>query len=112
MKTIKRILMAGMLVLSFSANANEKRAIAVDNGDVTITKENQQVEVSILNTEKNTYTLYIYHPNGDLVFKERLGNDSSLGKRFDFEYAQKGNYTFTFKTNSGERSSYTVKTGR
>jgi hypothetical protein len=111
MKTIKRILMAGMLVMSLSASANEERSIAFKSGDVTITKENRQVDVSILNTEKNTYTLYIYNPNGDRVFKERLGNDASLGKRFNFASALKGIYTFTFVTDAGEKSSYTVKAG-
>jgi hypothetical protein len=112
MKTIKRILMAGMLVVSLSVNANEVREITVKSSDVTIAKkENHQVEVSILNTEKIAYTLYIYNPNGELVFKEKLGNEASLGKRFDFESALRGNYKFTFVTNNGDKTSYTVKAG-
>ncbi|MCW5520473.1 hypothetical protein J1N09_11520 [Aureitalea sp. L0-47] len=109
MKTIRRILMAGMLVVSLSAAANEEKVIT--SGDVTITQDDRQVDVSILNTSENTYTLYIYNPNGELVFKERLGSETSLGKRFDFNSALKGNYKFTFVTNNGERTSYTVKTG-
>jgi hypothetical protein len=111
MKTVKRILMAGMLVMSLSVNANEGRVIAVNDGEVTITNEDRQVEVSILNTQKNTYTLYIYNPNGEQVFKGRLGNEASIGKRFDFESALKGKYTFTFVTDAGDKSSYTVKAG-
>jgi flagellar hook assembly protein FlgD len=109
MKTIKRILMAGMLVISLSALANEEKVIT--SGDVTITQDETRVDVSILNTQENTYTLYIYNPNGELVFKERLGNETSLGKRFDFDSALKGNYKFTFVTGNGERTSYTVRTG-
>ena len=101
--------MAGMLVVSLSAMANEEKVIT--SGDVTITQEDRQVDVSILNTQENTYTLYIYNPNGELVFKEQLGSEISLGKRFDFKSALKGNYRFTFVTGNGERTSYTVKTG-
>ncbi|KAA3622528.1 MAG: hypothetical protein DWP94_08055 [Flavobacterium sp.] len=111
MKTIKRILMAGTLVATLSATANNDKLIVGNNSDVTITNSNETVDISILNTQNNTYTLYIYNPNGELVFKQSLGNDASLGKRFNFEWAHKGDYTFTFVTNQGERSSYQVKTG-
>ena len=73
--------------------------------------KNETVDISILNTQNNTYSLYIYNPNGELVFKQSLGSDTSLGKRFNFEWAHKGDYKFTFVTNQGERSSYLVKTG-
>ncbi|MBT8263319.1 MAG: hypothetical protein KJO05_10880 [Bacteroidia bacterium] len=112
MKTIKRILLAGLLVVSVSAYANNEKIIAVNNGDVTITKEeNRQVDVSILNTENYSYTLYIYNPNGELVFKEKLGNEASLGRRFDFNSALKGNYKFTFVTDSGNKTTHIVKAG-
>lgn len=111
MKTIKRILMAGTLVATLTATANNEKLIAGNNSDVTITNSNETVDISILNTQNNTYTLYIYNPNGELVFKQSLGNDTSLGKRFNFEWAHKGDYKFTFVTNQGERSSYFVKTG-
>lgn len=111
MKTVKRILMAGMLAISMNMLANEDKMITVNSGEVTITQDDRQVDVSILNTRENNYTLYIYNPNGEVVFKEELGNNVSLGKRFDFNSALKGKYTFTFITDAGERNSYTVKTG-
>ena len=84
MKTIKRILMAGTLIATLTATANNEKLIVGNNSDVTITNSNETVDISILNTQNNTYTLYIYNPNGELVFKQSLGSDTSLGKRFNF----------------------------
>lgn len=70
MKTIKRILMAGTLIATLTATANNEKLIVGNNSDVTITNSNETVDISILNTQNNTYTLYIYNPNGELVFKQ------------------------------------------
>ena len=51
MKTIKRILMAGTLVATLTATANNEKLIAGNNSDVTITNSNETVDISILNTQ-------------------------------------------------------------
>lgn len=109
MKTIKRILIAGLFIISMNTFANTDKVITVSSDDVTITKDGGSVDISILNTQENTYTLYIFNPNGELVFDEKLGNDTSLGKRFDFDWALEGNYIFTLTNDAGERSTHTVR---
>lgn len=100
-----------MLVVSLSAMANNGKVTINDDRDVTITKENRLVQVSILNIENATYNLDIYNPTGELVFEGTLGNEASIGKLFDFKSAIKGEYTFTFTNDAGERFSYMIKTG-
>lgn len=111
MKTIKNMFVAGMLTLSLAAVANEDKLNTTAGSDVTITKNDGQVELSILNTTMTTFTLYIYNPNGELVFNGVLGNETSLGKTFDFSSAKKGKYVFTLENENGQRLNRTIKAG-
>jgi hypothetical protein len=111
MKTIKRMLIAGMLTATLTAVANEDKIVTSNADNVTITKNDGQVQISILNRNRTTFTLYIYNPNGELVFKDVLGNDTSLGKEFDFSSAIKGKYVFTLVNADGEKTFHTVKAG-
>lgn len=111
MNKVRNTMIAGLLMLTVSAMASDGKVISSEERDVTITENNEMVNISILNTENSDYSLYIINPNGEVVFKGKLGNDTSLVKRFDFKGAIKGNYTFKFKTSSGENFVYTLRTG-
>ena len=111
MKTVKTIITAFML-LTFMANyANDGKVISSTNEEVTITEENELVQVSILNTNNTNYTLAVYSEDGELLYKEELGNASSLGKTFDFNSSVVGTYKFKLIDSEGKVSSYKVKTG-
>lgn len=105
---MKRILLAGMFVLCGSVLANVEKEVTVNNGEVTIIKNDGRIDLSILNTKNNTYTIHIYNPNGDLVYKDVLGSETSIGRRFDFDWALEGKYIFKLTNSNGERTSYTV----
>ena len=94
MKTIKNVLLIGLVFFSMVALANNEK--------VTITQENETIAVSVLNTQNATYKLFIYSEDGTMVFKSNLGSNASLGKAFNFQTAQKGTYTFKLVTNAGE----------
>ena len=111
MKTIRKILMAFALVFSTGVFATNVKVISGNNGEVTITEENEMVQVSILNVNKQSYTLYIYSEDGDLIYRGAFGNDQSLGRTFDFRDAQIGNYKFKMVSETGETSIYRVQTG-
>ena len=94
MKTIKNVLLTGLFMISMAAMANNEKVENVvleskpQEGNVTITEENETVAVSVLNTNNASYQLFIYSNNGDLVFKGKLGDQASLGKAFDFKTAE------------------------
>lgn len=111
MKTVKTIITAFML-LTFMVNyANDSKVISSTNEEVTITEENELVQVSILNINNTNYTLAVYSEDGELLYKEELGNASSLGKTFDFKSSVVGTYKFKLIDSEGKVSSYKVKTG-
>ena len=111
MKTVKTIITAFML-LTFMANyANDGKVISSTRGEITITEENELVQVSILNTNNTNYTLAVYSEYGELLYKEALGNAKSLGKTFDFKNSTVGTYKFMLIDGEGKVSSYKVKTG-
>jgi len=111
MKTVKTIITAFML-LTFMANyANDSKVISSATGEITITKENELVQVSILNTNNSEYTLAVYSEDGELLYKENLGNENSLGKTFDFKDSVVGTYKFKLIDSKGKISNYKVKTG-
>ncbi len=110
MKTVKNILFIGLVTLSMVSFANNER-ITNKEGNVTITQNSSQVEVSVLNTENAKYQLFIYSENGDLVFKGTLGKEVSLGKAFDFKTAENGVYTFKVVSNTGAKVEKEVKIG-
>ncbi|MEZ4874725.1 MAG: hypothetical protein R2793_04575 [Flavobacteriaceae bacterium] len=110
MKTMKNVLLTGLLMISLMATAsNEKGAPKV--GNVTITEQNETVAVSVLNTQNATYTLFIYSEDGTMVFKSTLGSHTTLGKAFNFQTAQEGVYTFKLVTNAGETFVKDIKIG-
>ena len=104
-------MIAGMFMLTLTAMANDGKVISEKERDVTITESKEMVDISILNVEKSDYTLYIFNPNGEVVYNGKLGNEASLVRRFDFKGAIEGKYTFKFMTTSGENFTYTLTTG-
>lgn len=109
MKTIKNVMLAGLLMIGMAANANER--FATKDGNVTITKENEVVNVSILNTQNATYQLIITSEDGAVVYKGWLGNNLSLGKAFDFQTAEEGTYTFKLVSKNGASFEQDIKIG-
>lgn len=110
MKTMKNVLLTGLLMISMASLANNEKFINKD-GNVTITSENEVVQVSVLNTKNASYQIFIYSEDGTLVFKGRLGSEITLGKAFDFQTAQKGVYTFKLVTNAGASFEQDIKIG-
>lgn len=111
MKTTKRFLALAVFMIALTAMANSGKVVTNDEGNVTITKVNHRIQVSVLNTNEKTYSLKIYNAGNELVYNEDLGNNNSLGKQFDFNNAPKGNYTFVLSTNGGEDFTQVVKAG-
>lgn len=111
MKTVKTIITAFMLLTFMAHYANDGKVITSTTGEITITEENELVQVSILNTNNTNYTLAVYSEDGDLLYKEVLGNANSLGKTFDFKSSVIGTYKFKLIDGKGKVSSYKVKTG-
>lgn len=109
MKTIKNVVLTGMLMISMASFANDN--FYNKDGNVTISQQDEIVQVSILNTMNASYQLYIYSEEGTLIYKGRLGSNISLGKAFDFQTAQKGTYTFKLVTNAGATFVQDVKIG-
>ena len=109
MKTIKNVMLAGLLMIGMAANANER--FATKDGYVTITTENEVVHVSVLNTMNASYKLIILNEWGTIVYKGWLGDDLSLGKAFDFQTARKGTYTFKVVSKNGASFEQEVKIG-
>lgn len=109
MRTIKNVVLTGMLMISMASFAHDN--FYNKDGNVTISKQNEMVQVSILNTMNASYQLYIYSEEGTLIYKGRLGSNISLGKAFDFQTAQEGTYTFKLVTNAGATFVQDVKIG-
>lgn len=109
MNTLKNVMLAGLLMIGVAANAKER--FATKDGIVTITKNNEVVNVSILNTKNASYKLVIYSEDGSVVYKGWLGDDLSLGKVFDFQTAEEGTYVFKFVSKSGAEFEQDVKIG-
>ena len=108
MKTIKRVAATVALLVSITATANSGNE---PKDNVTINQNNGIVNVSVLNKEQVTYKVYVYNQAGEIIHKSFLGSSQSLGQRFDFTDARKGDYEFKIVTTSGETLSYTVHTG-
>ncbi len=106
MKTIKRTLATVALLVSFMATANNE-----PNNNVTINQNDGIVSMSVLNKEQATYKVYVYNRQGEIIHKSILGSNISLGQQFDFSNAPMGTYKFKLVSNTGETSSYTVRTG-
>ena len=111
MKTVKRIFVVIAMMSTMVMNANNIKIISGEGANITIVEENKTVQVSILNTQSESYSLFIYSDTGDLVFEGTLGNGISLGKVFDFENAVHGNYKFKFVSSNGNSYSYNIRTG-
>ena len=109
MKTIKNVMLAGLLMIGVAVNANER--FATKDGYVTITQEKEVVNVSILNTKNATYKLIIKSEEGAIVYKGWLGDNLSLGKAFDFQTAPAGTYTFKLVSQDGASFEQEVKIG-
>lgn len=102
---IKRVITAVALTLSMAATANK------DVNPISVQEDSKMVRVSVLNTANETFKVYVYNDQGEIVYKSFLGDAASLGQQFDFSDAPKGEYTFKLVSNSGEEYSYSVNTG-
>lgn len=111
MKRVKRILVAFALTISMASMANDTKVISGNDGEITITENNELVKVSVLNTTASSYRLVIYSQDGEVMYRGTLGNDQSLGRWFDFKNAPEGTYKFKLVSKDGEIFSYKVKTG-
>lgn len=112
MKTLKNILVGiALIATTVGVHANDARIIVSEENNVTITEENDLVEVSVLNTQQEMFQLLIISPEGKIVFDGFLGNEASLGKQFDFNSAAAGTYKFKFVTGNGASFSYDVTAG-
>lgn len=109
MKTIKNVLAASLLMITMGAFATNDKVIVAEN--VTITKAQEKVSISVLNTQHEDFTLFIYSASGDLVFKGNLGTEVSLGKSFDFSNAASGLYTFKVVSAKGTSTRKSIKIG-
>lgn len=102
---IKRVITAVALTLSMAATANK------DVNPISVQEDSKMVRVSVLNTANETFKVYVYNDQGEIVYKSFLGDAASLGQQFDFSDAPNGEYTFKLVSNSGEEYSYSVNTG-
>ncbi len=67
MKNLKNVLLTGMILFTVAATATNEKITS--DGNVTITHEDEKVEVSVLNMQNETYQLFIYSEDGTLVLK-------------------------------------------
>ena len=111
MKTMKNVLIAGLLMITAAVAANDIKVVTTEGGNVTITENQKKVSISVLNTLQSEYQLFIYDTKGNLMYRGTLGADNSIGRVFDFEGAKRGNYTFTLVSEDNVRQSYRIKTG-
>jgi len=111
MKTMKNVLLTGLLMITAVLSANDIKVVTNEGGNVTITQNQKMVSISVLNTVETAYQLFIYDTKGNLMYRGDLGAEASLGRIFDFEDAKHGNYTFTLVSENDERQSYSIKTG-
>lgn len=108
MNKMKRVMATAALMVSLAATANNGN----DNEPGVSIQENQNmVRMSILNTNQQTFKVYVYNDLGEIIHKSFLGDAASLGQQFDFSDAPAGEYTFKLVANSGETFSYSVETG-
>jgi len=112
MKTVQNFLVAIAVMTGMAVQANDNKVISGNEEGVTITKENKQVQISVLNTEEATYNISVYSPVGDLLYEGVLGNDTSLGKVFNFSDAEYGTYRIELSNENGGVSTYNVKAGQ
>ena len=78
---------------------------------VSIQEDANVVRVSVLNTTLDTFKVYVYNNNGELIHKSFLGDAASIGQQFDFSDAPAGEYTFKLVAKSGKTYSYSVNAG-
>lgn len=110
MKTLKNFITVLVLTFSLTSFATNGDNVTTEE-NVTITNTSNTVAISILNTENNSYKLYIYSENGDLVFKSLLGSKTSLGQAFDFNTAEAGTYIFKVVSDEGTITNQKVVIG-
>jgi len=63
-----------------------------------LTVKNDQVYISKISFEKQTWEIDVYYENRDLAFSEKLKNTQILNRVYDFGSSKKGNYTIVFKS--------------
>lgn len=104
---IKRVILGAALMVSIAATANNTN----NTNPISVQEDANMVRVSVLNTANETYKVYVYNGQGEIIYKSFLGDAVSLGQQFDFSEAPKGEYTFKLVTKNGKTYSYSVKTG-
>ena len=106
MKTIKRVMATAALMVSLAATANNDAT-----NPISVQEDANMVRVSVLNTNQETFKVFVYNEQGEIIYKSFLGDAASLGQQFDFNNAPQGEYTFKLVTRSGKTFSYSVETG-
>ncbi|NQX78898.1 DUF3244 domain-containing protein [Gilvibacter sp.] len=104
----KNVIATVALMASMAATANTGNPTT---NPVSIQEDSNVVRVSVLNTTLDTYKVYVYNQNGELIHKSYLGDAASIGQQFDFNDAPEGTYTFKLVNASGNTYSYSVKAG-
>lgn len=105
---IKRVIATAALMVSIAATANNTNN---NPTPVSIQEDANMVRVSVLNTANETFKVYIYNEEGEIIYKSYLGDAASLGQQFDFSDAPEGEYTFKLVAKNGKSYSYLVETG-
>jgi hypothetical protein len=57
-------------------------------------RENGTVDFNFLNLNANSTSVIITNEKGNVIYKENLGNNSDIEKRYDISSLEKGNYQF------------------
>lgn len=104
----KNVIAAVALTVSMAATANNGNPTT---NPVSIQEDANVVRVSVLNTTLDTFKVYVYNNNGELIHKSFLGDAASIGQQFDFSDAPAGEYTFKLVAKSGKTYSYSVNAG-
>ncbi|ARV13137.1 hypothetical protein BTO09_12625 [Gilvibacter sp. SZ-19] len=104
----KNVIAAVALTVSMAATANNENPTT---NPVSIQEDANVVRVSVLNTTLDTFKVYVYNNNGELIHKSFLGDAASIGQQFDFSDAPAGEYTFKLVAKSGKTYSYSVNAG-
>ena len=104
----KNVIAAVALTVSMAATANNGNPTT---NPVYIQEDANVVRVSVLNTTLDTFKVYVYNNNGELIHKSFLGDAASIGQQFDFSDAPAGEYTFKLVAKSGKTYSYSVNAG-
>lgn len=96
-------------------NKEIKRTFSVSNSGIRVGKSqlrfdphfnfaDNQLKFSFLNFEKESFGLYIYNQDQELVYKSKLGSDFAMTSGLDLGKLEEGNYEVLLKSYNQEFS--------